>query len=541
MNIKGMLSTWNTLAFKVRVSLLFIAIVPLGIYLVINNWLLSHHLLELENKNIISKTHQAHRVLDAKASELSKLSMDYGIWTDLHEKVINPDLPWIKENITTWIPENFGMDLVVIANKNLDIINAFGTPHKKLDQLLEKEIIEHVFTNIDNIPDNGALSGFKIFQNELYLISLCPILRNDYSGPYGGMVVIGKKITPAFLEEISYQYGYEMFMYDSAHIVSSRFNQTKAQRALSLFKQTNENVLHMDKATIFGVDAINDISGVPSGYLFIMEPRELNIILKNNLIAILGCIIIILLLTIRIKRSIVNPIKDLQLQISKMGKENTLSYVNIKGTSEIVSLADSFNKMIDNLHRHRLENENLRTLSITDDLTSLYNHRFFYEYFDRLTSNGCKNICILFCDIDHFKSVNDHNGHVIGDILLREVGRIIKAIVGHKAVFRYGGEEFVIVLDDYFVDSAYKKAEIIRLAVNNSSLIQKYSSYLPITISIGIAAYPSDASDIDMLIDKADTAMYFAKQNGRNQCHIYRPFMSKSFKSVRYAKKRIEV
>jgi diguanylate cyclase (GGDEF)-like protein len=168
------------------------------------------------------------------------------------------------------------------------------------------------------------------------------------------------------------------------------------------------------------------------------------------------------------------------------------------------------------------ESQHLLQLSITDCLTSAYNHRYLYEYFERKVLEEISLMTILFCDIDHFKLVNDTYGHIKGDLVLQEVAKIIrKSTNGNEGIFRYGGEEFVILLDNYSGKEGFNTAEKIRLKIRNSNVIKSYCNFEIVTISIGLAVYPYDGVNIDTLINKADKAMYHVKESGRNRCEIY--------------------
>ena len=168
------------------------------------------------------------------------------------------------------------------------------------------------------------------------------------------------------------------------------------------------------------------------------------------------------------------------------------------------------------------EKESFRYLSITDALTGLYNHRYFYDYLKHELNKDSNNISILFCDIDRFKQVNDSYGHVIGDMILRETAAIIKEEVGETGlVFRYGGEEFIALLNGCEISKAFVIAENIRERIKGSIVMQEEKQGVPVTISIGLASYPINASNFEELVVKADKALYYSKQNGRNQCNIY--------------------
>lgn len=199
--------------------------------------------------------------------------------------------------------------------------------------------------------------------------------------------------------------------------------------------------------------------------------------------------------------------------VSNVEKENDL-ILNMK--SEFKELINNYTALMENETNHFLE------LSITDCLTSVYNHRYLYEYFKKKVSKGINSMTILFCDIDHFKLINDTYGHIKGDMVLQEVARIIRESTnGNEGIFRYGGEEFVVLLDNCSCEKGFTTAEKIRLEIYNSNVIKAYCDSEILTISIGIAIYPNDGINIDTLIGKADKAMYHVKESGRNRCEIY--------------------
>ena len=120
-------------------------------------------------------------------------------------------------------------------------------------------------------------------------------------------------------------------------------------------------------------------------------------------------------------------------------------------------------------------------------------------------------------DIDYFKDFNDRYGHIVGDAILRELSRAIQETIRQiDLIGRYGGEEFSIILSETDKDAARLAAERIRKAIEDRH-IRVYGEELKITVSIGISTYPYDGEDIERLIDKADSALYQAKQAGRNR------------------------
>jgi diguanylate cyclase (GGDEF)-like protein len=130
-------------------------------------------------------------------------------------------------------------------------------------------------------------------------------------------------------------------------------------------------------------------------------------------------------------------------------------------------------------------------------------------------------------DLDHFKRINDTYGHTAGDRVLKAVGKYLqKNIRDVDIIARYGGEEFVLLLPEADKSEAYTVAERLR---EGFSMLQLET--LPqLTLSLGIASYPQDGTNLELLIKRADTAMYVAKQMGRNKVVIYDPNMDKQLK-----------
>ena len=155
--------------------------------------------------------------------------------------------------------------------------------------------------------------------------------------------------------------------------------------------------------------------------------------------------------------------------------------------------------------------------AITDGLTGLYNHRYLHERLEeeleRARRRGGK-LSLLFCDCDYFKRYNDAHGHKAGDAALARIARTIEACTRRvDLAARYGGEEFVLVLVDTDGSEALTVAERLRTQIEASSA----RGGQPLTVSIGIATSPDDASAREELLDKADWAMYTAKRAGRNR------------------------
>jgi len=156
-------------------------------------------------------------------------------------------------------------------------------------------------------------------------------------------------------------------------------------------------------------------------------------------------------------------------------------------------------------------------MAVTDSLTGLYVRRYFMvklqEEIHRAERYG-KRLSIIMADLDRFKKINDTYGHDAGDRALKTISKFLqKNIRDVDAIARYGGEEFVMLIPDADKEAAFCLAQRLRKELAKVKL----EDLPPVTISLGIATYPSDGTDLEDLIKKADAAMYEAKQQGRNK------------------------
>jgi diguanylate cyclase (GGDEF)-like protein len=163
--------------------------------------------------------------------------------------------------------------------------------------------------------------------------------------------------------------------------------------------------------------------------------------------------------------------------------------------------------------------QRVQELSITDTLTGVLTRRHWFERFTQELERSRKfkfDFSFLMIDIDHFKMINDRYGHLVGDAMLKEVSRRIKENIRQvDLICRYGGEEFSVILVETDKAGAQFAAERIRLSIAEKP-IRAYDEDIGVTISIGISVFPGDAADAAAIVEKADRALYRAKQTGRN-------------------------
>jgi diguanylate cyclase (GGDEF)-like protein len=168
--------------------------------------------------------------------------------------------------------------------------------------------------------------------------------------------------------------------------------------------------------------------------------------------------------------------------------------------------------------------EKIQELTITDDCTGLYNARHLYKILEQEVYRSSRfgyEFSVLFIDLDHFKQVNDTHGHLIGSKLLAEIGYLIKAQLRLiDFAFRYGGDEFVVVLPQTGKTSALVVAHRLRDSFRSSVFCKEANLNLNVRASMGLATYPHDASTPHDVIRQADEMMYMVKNTSRDSIAV---------------------
>jgi diguanylate cyclase (GGDEF)-like protein len=171
--------------------------------------------------------------------------------------------------------------------------------------------------------------------------------------------------------------------------------------------------------------------------------------------------------------------------------------------------------------------EVLRSQSIRDPLTGLFNRRYMEESLEREVRRAARNnesVTLIMLDIDHFKQFNDTFGHQAGDTLLRGLGDFLSQRTrGQDVACRYGGEEFVLILAGASADDGSKRAELLRQELKQLTVQHAGQVLGRISISIGISAFPGHGTTAEELLRTADQALYRAKAEGRDRIVVAVP------------------
>ncbi len=193
-----------------------------------------------------------------------------------------------------------------------------------------------------------------------------------------------------------------------------------------------------------------------------------------------------------------------------------------RGKLELLSILASFAALA--IHNARLHNKT-KLMAITDFLTGLYNHRYFQQIFNQELGRAKryqKLMSLIMLDVDDFKMFNDRFGHAVGDKVLVAIGEIIgKSLRKVDFAFRYGGEEFVLILPETSLEHAIMAADRLRerIASETENAVPEAAGRA-ITVSVGVACFPEDGTSRESLFTLMDSFLYNAKAMGKNRvCH----------------------
>ncbi len=244
--------------------------------------------------------------------------------------------------------------------------------------------------------------------------------------------------------------------------------------------------------------------------------------------------LLIIVLVILVKKNIIKPLETLTNRARNFRLHTKYRPVYIKNKDEIGELAMAFNAMGDAINQTAkslkqdrdealLERDDAIYKAITDPLTGLNNRNYFYLQINQRLQASIRYhqpLGLLMMDIDHFKNINDKYGHSVGDEVLRQIGKAIKTeIRASDMAIRYGGEEFVVILTNTSQDKASVKAESLRELIQYLNIPELNGQN--VTISIGVSQLRKNDANIDEIINRADKALYKAKENGRNQVCMF--------------------
>ncbi len=304
-------------------------------------------------------------------------------------------------------------------------------------------------------------------------------------------------------------------------------NRSEATRWLATLREqhaANEGVLQRMKRGHHYVIHPIDFEGKQIGSLTLLADNEaMYDKMRQYVVLQMGATVLIffslLLLSWRLQLIFTRPILELIASMQRIA--NSKDYTTVlatHGTDEFSELYRGFNAMLQEI---RIRDERLNQLATTDTLTGLANRRHVLEAMQLMAERTQRNqtpMGVILLDVDHFKRINDGHGHAVGDLVLQEIARIVQAhIRAYDIAARFGGEEFLVLCDGADLPTTADVAERIRASVADHVFGPGDGRTLHVTVSLGVQASTIAPDATLQSIEKADRALYHAKQAGRNR------------------------
>jgi diguanylate cyclase (GGDEF)-like protein len=271
----------------------------------------------------------------------------------------------------------------------------------------------------------------------------------------------------------------------------------------------------MRNVSAFGWTVVAEIARAEA-YGRVSRQRNITLVMLAGLVIAVGLAAYVLALTV------VRPLERLTAGATQVGTGDFKVHVPVLDYGEVGYLTRTFNTMVTHLREGREElaaiNVALETLSVTDGLTGLFNHKHLMETLGNEVARARRHkhpLSILMIDVDHFKEYNDRFGHQMGDTLLAEIAALFKRTtrsIDYAA--RYGGDEFLLLLHEVGSVDAMQLADRVRSAVASATFGPGDTK---VTVSIGVASCPEHGDTAEAVIASADAGLYKAKRGGRNE------------------------
>jgi diguanylate cyclase (GGDEF)-like protein len=271
----------------------------------------------------------------------------------------------------------------------------------------------------------------------------------------------------------------------------------------------------MRPVSVIGWTVVAEIARAEA-YGRVVRQRNIALVTLAGLVIVIGFVAYVLALTVA------RPLERLTAGATQVGDGDFNVHVPQLDYGEVGYLTRAFNKMVTHLREGREElaaiNVALETLSVTDGLTGLFNHKHLMQTLETEVARAQRHkhpLSVLMIDVDHFKQYNDRFGHQMGDKLLADVAALFKRTTRSiDYVARYGGDEFLLLLHEVGSADALMLADRVRSAVADATFGPGDHK---ITVSIGVASYPEHGETAETVITAADAGLYRAKRGGRNE------------------------
>jgi diguanylate cyclase (GGDEF)-like protein len=535
-------------------------------------WIVLDGFGEIEQREARESVAGAQSAIDRELTQLESTTGDWAGWDDTYNFALDQNQSYIDGNLTDDALTTLRINLLMLVDtsgapiytKSVDLES--GTSNT-LPVTSRAEILSAQALYDFDSPEEGTRGLIAIPEGPM-LISAKPVTTSAGEGPVTASLMMGRYMDAAMIKELEASAGGTVSLHRLGDVgapndVAGLERQFSQGRAIL--------VEPVDGGTIGGYTLLEDVRGEPALIVRVLMPRDLFAQGVTTAWYLLGALafagaLFALVVVVLLERAVLSRLRSLSNQVAQIATDNDPgSRVHLGGHDEVSDLAGAINTLMGTIERTidgrdraeeqlmqlnreltdergRIEslnrsleasvaertadleiaNEQLRqrnrqlvdarTQASTDALTGLGNHRAFHQQIREAIDQNRSHVGLVIVDLDNFKAINDTEGHLAGDQILRGLARALMEMGLAEAAYRYGGDEFAIILRGEDQTAIVSTAEQVRIAVQT-----RLDGVGNVTVSVGAASYPETADTAEELIYGADSAMYWAKSAGKNR------------------------
>jgi len=484
---------------------------------------------QVEVEKLQERNHLIVRSILNEIERLQGTARDWAQFDDSYHFIQDLNQDYIDANLVPGVVDDLGVFGLLYLD--LEFKTRYGMVPES-DRPLFKLISDQIESERDRLLAPAADSGKSILlynesADQFFWVVLESITDSEEKEPVNGYLIMIKLMDAEFMEQMSAIFGAPIKIISSHSVGCDGCDGCDELCKNTAFCQRID-FLDNNKAAL--LITFKDDSRTHHLLIQSFVVRDLNLQLRNIFIQTLLALIfiggvIVVAIVMLLGRFVLSPIGKAASDFTRCAENKEMTTrLDETGPREIKQMAISANVMLDKIQSL---NEQLQSMARTDELTGISNKRHFYELYDKNFSRARRketSLGILMIDVDHFKQYNDLYGHLAGDECLSVVAGVLRKTVGrtNDIVARFGGEEFIVVLDDVSVSGLKGVCHNFLNALEKAAIKHERSSVSSIvTCSIGaISLIPPRSLESRDLLSQVDQLLYRAKKNGRNRIEL---------------------